>query len=59
MPEFMLWFTTKSASEAIGNESLKFDLMQSSQLTVAAKGNALLLKERDRQFSVVNCDLHH
>jgi hypothetical protein len=43
------------ADSAIADELLKFDLMQPSQLTSAAKGNALLLKEGDRQFGAEVC----
>jgi hypothetical protein len=43
------------ADPAITDEPLKFDLMQPSQLTGAAKGNALLLKKGDRKLSAEVC----
>jgi hypothetical protein len=44
-----------NAGAAIANEPLKFNLMQPSQLTGAAKGNAMLLKEGDRKFRAEIC----
>jgi hypothetical protein len=44
-----------NADVTITYELLEFNLMQPSQLTGTAKGNALLLKEGDRKFGAEVC----